>query len=278
MVLKKLYSLRKSHTDGKSQMTLQVLKSAFGKIFQVCQNEGLFQEELGYECIDHGEIQGKTVDVSLELMIRSQKDSLWPIHESIDHYNEEDVFDVIEFLHDKASFPTKGWHHDYMECGWHYTEFDAAKGKARFRNHVNGLLAHYLNGYRLNEEGEIEELPETGLGSLLDARLPPKSENIENQVNSAIRKYRLRSSTFEDRKDAVRELADAFEFIRPKLKKVMVKNDEMALFDLLNNFSIRHHNHKQKTNYDQAIWHSWMFYFFLATIHAAMREIEKKSN
>ena len=34
-------------------------------------------------------------------------------------------------------------------------------------------------------------------------------------------------------------------------------------------------NEKQQTGYDPAIWLSWMFYFYLSTIHAVVRMIEK---
>jgi hypothetical protein len=51
---------------------------------------------------------------------------------------------------------------------------------------------------------------------------------------------------------------------------------KLILFNIANNFGIRHHNEKQKTDYDESIWLSWIFYYCLATIHAALRLIEKK--
>ena len=53
------------------------------------------------------------------------------------------------------------------------------------------------------------------------------------------------------------------------------KPDEGDLFNIVNNFGIRHHNDAQKTQYDKPIWYSWMFYYDLATIHAAVRLIER---
>ena len=46
-------------------------------------------------------------------------------------------------------------------------------------------------------------------------------------------------------------------------------------FNIVNNFGIRHHNQQQKVHYDTAVWYSWMFYFFLATIHAAVGLLAK---
>ena len=36
---------------------------------------------------------------------------------------------------------------------------------------------------------------------------------------------------------------------------------------------VRHHNVRQKTDYDAALWLSWMFYLFLSTIHLVLRKM-----
>lgn len=79
----------------------------------------------------------------------------------------------------------------------------------------------------------------------------------------------------DQRRDAVRNLGDVVEFLRPKIKKVL-KDDESDLFNILNNFGIRHHNDQQRTGYEQSIFLSWLFYHYLAAIHAAVRLIEKR--
>jgi hypothetical protein len=66
------------------------------------------------------------------------------------------------------------------------------------------------------------------------------------------------------------------EFIRPEIEKNISSKDESDLFNIVNNFGIRHHNTKQKTNYDRNIWLSWMFYYYLATLHACLRIIKKQ--
>lgn len=78
-----------------------------------------------------------------------------------------------------------------------------------------------------------------------------------------------------DRRDAVRDLADVLESLRSEAKTVLTKRDEADLFNLANNFGIRHFNAQQKMEYDQDIWLSWMFYYYLATIHAVTRLIER---
>ena len=58
----------------------------------------------------------------------------------------------------------------------------------------------------------------------------------------------------------MRELFDVLEKLRPEVKAEMLRGDEGDLFNIANNFAIRHLNEKQKGNYDSALWHSWMFY------------------
>ena len=44
--------------------------------------------------------------------------------------------------------------------------------------------------------------------------------------------------------------------------------------NIANNFSLRHHNSDQIQNYDQDIWYSWIFHFYLAKYHAVIRLID----
>ena len=76
---------------------------------------------------------------------------------------------------------------------------------------------------------------------------------------------------------AVRELFDVLEKLRPALKQEMFSKDEGDLFNIANNFTIRHLNQKQQSNYDQAIWHQWMFYVNLSTIHVIIRLMNRQA-
>lgn len=56
----------------------------------------------------------------------------------------------------------------------------------------------------------------------------------------------------------------------------ITSNDEKDLFNIANNLMIRHHNDKQKTDYEIGLWLSWMFYVYLSTIHLILRRVELK--
>ena len=104
--------------------------------------------------------------------------------------------------------------------------------------------------------------------------MPSKDSNIVGRINAATNNFRRHGSSIDDRRQAVRDLADVFEYLKPQVQELLAIKDERDLFNIANNFGIRHHNDKQKTSYDAAIWLSWMFYFYLSTIHVVLRKIE----
>ena len=240
------------------------------------EGEGYFQEYFGYYCVDGGDIPGKLgFDLDAHFLRALRKIDIWPIDERYQEYSEEDLFDVIELLYDYVSMPVDGYHHDYSDCGWHYRTFDQRKGQSEYRTVVNEQLRDYREGYELSENGEIRPLPPPGMAQLFEAQVPTGDEN-NKRVEAAIQKFRGRNSSMDDRRHAVRNLADVLEFLRPKVKSILTKKDEGDLFELANRFGVRHHDERQKTQYDPNIWLSWMFYYYLASIHALTRLIEKR--
>jgi hypothetical protein len=118
-----------------------------------------------------------------------------------------------------------------------------------------------------------------GLELIIGAQLVPFDEaNVDSKVRLAIEKWRKRHPTLQDKKEAIRLLADVFEWLKKAkhLEKVLVNKDESDLFNIANNFSIRHHQPAQKGNYDLSIWYNWMFHFYLATYHVAIRLLLKQ--
>lgn len=110
-----------------------------------------------------------------------------------------------------------------------------------YRERANLLLESYKSGFEISEHGEIRELPQPGTAPLLAANLPSTDANVTTRVQSAIAKFRRYRSTAEERRDAIRDLADVLEYLRPQLKTVLTKADEADLFNIANNFGVRHH-------------------------------------
>ena len=261
---------------------LDTMRKLFREVFIYFEDEGYFQQSLGYECVDAGFVAGTLgQSVAGALLLALRKQNLAPIRQAIALYEEDDLFDVIEFLFDHCAKPLDRHYHGFNNCGWHTNPttdtFDPLAGQAELREKLTPLLEAYGPGYELSASGEVLALADPGLAPLLNAPLPaPDKDNVRARVEAAQAKFRRHRSTEGERRDAIRDLADVLEFLRPQLDGVLTNKDDAALFNIADNFAIRHHNAKQQATYDKAIWYSWIFYFYLATIHAAVRLIEKK--
>lgn len=271
------YSQRAGRGPATAPLELNDLKRLFKSQYEQLEGEGYFQEYLGFYCVDSGFNPGRLgTDLQAEVLLSLRKPNLWPISTTIDNWSEDDLFDMLEFLFDHLSKPIERHYHDYSACGWHCSKFDRSSGRLEYRDKLNRLLRAYDSGFELSDQGEVVAIPQTGFEPLLSAELPHRdATNVTSRVDAAIRKFRRHRSSIEDRRDAVRDLADVLEFLRPRLKEILLSKDEQDLFIIANNFGIRHHRTGQKVDYDKAIWLSWVFYYYLATIHAAVRLIER---
>ena len=268
------YSQRTGTNPNPNGLPLADTIALFVRVFDQMHEDGYFHEAFGFECVDAGHIAGKVRDVELEMLLAIRKKGLWPLHTEARSYSEDDFFDVIEFLAQHVSKPVDGTRHDWNNCGMHWETFNQAQGQATFRTKANGVLAHYAKRFELSIVGEVLHKPEAGFEPIFEADIPSKDSNIVGRINSATTRYRRHGSTIDDRRQAVRDLADVLEYLRPKVQALLTAADDKDLFNIANNFGVRHHNDKQKTTYDTGLWLSWMFYFYLSTIHVVLRKIE----
>jgi hypothetical protein len=268
---KRYWSQRKGLT---AKYNFSDTKIAMKAIFDDFTNRGYFQEYYGYNCVDAEDnfVPGKAGDNISNFIFRKLKRRLeWPLN--IKDFDEDTLFDIIELYHDTISYPVDGYYHSFCQCGYHYSSFDAVKGQEEYRKEINEILADYENGYELNNNGEVVLLLAPGLNELTAASIPTKTDEetkIKNRVEWAVKKYRDRHSTKIDRREAVRELADVLEYLRPVLKSAMLTADEKDIGNIANNFAIRHNNKSQKEEYSLP-WLSWIFYLYLSTIHLCLR-------
>jgi len=257
------------------------------------------QEWHGFHCVDAGDVDGRAaMPLANHIEAETGWRSAWPLPEPLidlsgdgwisdDDWNrllqeaEDKLFDLIEYFHDHVSQGIEGDErssfHSWSHCGWHYGAFDPEPAQALFRKRMNRTLMNYRNGFRINGNGHMEHTADEGLDQLIDAVLPTKDPDIAQRVAGAIALYRNRGRTDKDLRLAVRELFDVLEKLRPEVKAEMLRGDEADLFNIANNFTIRHLNEKQKGSYDSALWHSWMFYVNLSTIHVITRLMARKA-
>jgi len=276
MVHRDYYSRRAgSQAEG---IDLTQLRKGLRALYSSLEKLGYFQEAMGYRCVDEGDVPGTMgEDIEAYFFLRLRREGLYPIESCSEQYTEEDVFDIMELLYDHVSQPVSGHHHTYNDCGWHYNEFDEEGGRKEFREEVNRLLSDYGRGYELLVLGEVVALPEPGMKGLFaepETKVDPA--NVEERIVRAQQLFLSRRSSTHDRRDAVKELTDVLEFLRPTVKKQLLKADEQALFNIANNFGIRHHRPSQQTDYDTEIWLSWVFHVYLATLQAVTKTLAKQ--
>jgi hypothetical protein len=194
---------------------------------------------------------------------------------------EDHIFELLEFLYDRVSKPGR-WVEMTTDSGFSFYDYDGYDddaGREEFRSMANSFLPDYKTGFELTRDGNVLAMGTDGLQHILGAEIIPyDEENVDSKVRNAILKWRNRHLSLSEKKEAIRELADVFEWLKKTkgLGTVLDRKDESAIFDIANNFAIRHHDPKQKRNYDRPIWYSWMFHFYLATYHAAIRLLIKK--
>ena len=269
------HSARKA--GGIATVDFDTLKTMFLSAYDHFHSNGYFDEAFGSFCVVSGEIQG-SIGASVEsyVLFTLMRKNVWPVSEKSSFYSEGDLFDMIEFLFDHVSKPQQKDFHDWNNCGYHYSDFSIALGQEEYRQRFNILLKRYGSGYELNNRGELLELAPPGVKHLLAAQLPTSDIRVQEKVETAIERFRRYGSSMDERQTAVRDLADVLEWLRPQIRETLLRTDEQELFNLANNFGIRHLRQDQKLDYDRAVWLSWMFYHYLATINACLHLIERQ--
>ncbi|WCP72195.1 hypothetical protein [Sphingomonas hankookensis] len=271
------YGTRKNGSQAVS-LDLDDLREIVFNAYAFFEGGGYLVDAFGYHCVDRGYepgYVGSDIDVFVRLTL-FRKD-LWPIKDTYSFYSEDDCFTILEFLYDHVSKPADKHYHDWDHCGWHYSNFNKQLGREEFRAKLTVPLERYGTGWELTEAGEIVSLPPSGMKTLVNAPLPTNDKTTQDKVADALMKYRRHGASISDRRDAVRDLADVLEWLRPSIKEALLKEDEQELFKIANNFGIRHMNQNQKLQYDQAVWLSWMFYHYLNTIYAFLHIIKRQS-
>jgi hypothetical protein len=128
--------------------------------------------------------------------------------------------------------------------------------------------------------GAVEDADQPEEGARLPLGIgarPPSAEAelVSAKVADARHLFRSRHSDVGDRRRAVRELVDVLEAIRADVRTELMSGDERDLFNIANNFAIRHNNTSQKRDYDE-LWLGYLFQLFLSNIHLVLRLRERE--
>ncbi|WP_440944975.1 hypothetical protein ACSAZL_12505 [Methanosarcina sp. T3] len=200
--------------------------------------------------------------------------NIWPIENCISSYDEVKLFTVIELLYDHIRVYILGSTYPFEKISVEKEE--TRKKKKEYITEINIILRHYNEGYELSEEGQIQKLSPPGFESLIEENIETiDPKNIDLRVKYAISKFSRYNSSVEEKKEAIRILADVLEYLG-KFGIKLNNKDDSDLFKIINGFDIRHHNRTQQSDYNRDVWYDWMFYTFLASIHVLLKLNDEK--
>jgi hypothetical protein len=255
--------LASTQSDPEQSFELVVRRTSIAVV--ELRSQHFFAETLGFQCVDDNGRVPTSIERELEARVgrgdlTEKPDEAWTLDEFCDY---------VEVHHDLAARPTSGWLHDYGGCGWHPTGFSRASGQAVYRWRINSVLRNSALGLELAEEGE-----DCGrIVQVLDSRLDPRVHEAlaagvvldAPEVAHAVALFRGRAADRETKRSAVVALSRVLEAHRGLLKEGLFSKDEGALFQIANEFDVRHSEHRQRKDYNPAFL-DWTFYWYLSTI------------
>lgn len=267
--MKKYYIERNGLIKRNLQINIKELLSYFYQIYEYFTQKGYFKCAInGIRIESDGnskQILPPLLSPSAEIFFttRLQNKKIYPIDEYYQSYQEETLFAVIEILYDYIGdfdFETKNVVQE--------------KPKQEFCEHINNILRFYKTGYYLEpQNGFIMEIPNEALKKQLEYDGSDMEDEIYQQLSVASTMYYRFDSNEEIKKKAINILADILEKVREDVKVVLnteyqinkTKHDAL-IFDIVNNYNIRHNKDNQKTNYSKEIWYDWMMQYYTSTI------------
>ncbi|MFE3874932.1 hypothetical protein ACFXPX_11100 [Kitasatospora sp. NPDC059146] len=264
------WSARRGASRQTSKTDLPATCRRFASLVARLDDAGYFASAMGQPCVDDSTI-GSLGTFPIEELHRQlgREGGLWPVQRFGEHYDLDDLCDVIEFLADHVRRPTRRHYHSYSNCGWHYDEFDSERGQQLYRSEVNALLAESEIGLMLAESGRLEMVAPGVVEELVTA--VRAAENVHDaddmELEHALSQFRIRGASPMDRRQSVIALAGILERRRALIKTHLLSKDEGALFQIANQFGIRHQDAKQQTEYDSELYLEWIFYWYVATIN-----------
>lgn len=269
--MKKYYAKRNGLLNQSLQISYDELLNYFYGIFKYFLNKGYFQVAFygWYETDQWTSTEYQVFPPILapnpEIFFTTELNNkeVWPIPEYYENYDEATLFTVIEILYDSIGI--------YDQKTGKYLSKDA---KAEFVSSINNILKSYDSGYYLEPSlGYIMHIPNEALKEQLlydEETLPTE---IYDKLSTASKMYYRFNANIEEKKKAISILADILENEREELKEILNNEYEIPknphdkiIFEIVNNFNIRHNRADQKENYSKEIWYDWMMQYYTSVI------------
>ncbi|MGC4773125.1 hypothetical protein ACLQ25_29660 [Micromonospora sp. DT44] len=255
---------------SRQPLSREKAKRRFVSLVAELTRNGYLERVFPGECVDLP--TDVDVDESAKLQEMLGIPDLWPLQPA--QWDDDVFYGVIEVIHDLVARPRERWWHNWNSCGWHYSGFAVTPARALYRWRVNKILADAHIALRLAGEGEdagrLVHMVHDDRRVLVEQALRSPDPKAADQIKHAIALFRGRTATDQDKRSAIVTLAHVLERRRTLLKAELLRRDEGALFNIANEFAIRHENEQQKADYDP-VFLDWIFWWYLATVELTDR-------
>ncbi|MGF1661932.1 MAG: hypothetical protein ACFCVG_05605 [Kineosporiaceae bacterium] len=196
--------------------------------------------------------------------------------------------DVIEALHSAAARPRR--RRERENGGRTFSDHARGPGQDLYRWRINEVLARHDERWRMagdgSERGRLVEVTGDPRDDLVHRLMTPAarestdddgpSDRDRTGVAHAVELFRARDATRETKRSAVFALARVLENRRSLLKDVLLSQDEDALFQIANQFDVRHANGRQRDDYAEEFL-DWIFWWYLATVELTDRVLAQRA-
>lgn len=279
----RLYYSRRRRPAPYQGLSPTGLRGAVAAEVAALANRGYFEDAFGSGCCDsHDDLDSEgqrqlaaaTGNGVRMWLLRPQEDGT-----GIEtQWTEEQFFDFVEALHDLVARPRRRWFHFYRR-EWDYTDFACRPGQAVYRWRVNELLDRSQVPLRLAETGSdvglLVQAAGDGRDDLIERVLEAPAGGNGDEVGHEVLLFRGRGATREAKRSAIVTLYGVLERHRPLLKQQLPSKDEAALFEIANQYDLRHRGTSQRADYDTAFL-DWLFWWYLATVELTDRLLARQ--
>jgi len=199
-------------------------------------------------------------------------DGLWPLR--YQDWDSDTFYGLVEVVHDLLARPRHREQHAGDGCSGHYSNFAQTPAQVLYRWAVDQLLDRYGVGLRLAADGEDKGRLVHAAGDdrdeLVEQALQTPHPGDRNALRHAIALFRSRAADRETKRSAVLALHRVLEDRRTQIKTELMSKDAGALFQIANEFDLRHSGQRQGTDYEDA-YLDWVFWWYLATMELTDR-------
>ncbi|GAA3537417.1 hypothetical protein AFL01nite_12120 [Aeromicrobium flavum] len=262
---------------------LEVQREWAAEMFEF-QRLGFLSRVAPKECVDGEPVPPPDRKIESEVLRRAGLRIAWPLT-SESPLGVDDFYTLVEVIHDLVARPRLRYDHTYGNCGWHFDDYVPGVGQGIYRWKTNALFAQGDLGLALADSGEdrgrLVRAPGDDRDELVLRTLERVSANANQhdddaaEVRHAIAQFRARGASRLDKRAACVSLSGVLERRRQHLKDNLLKKDEGALFQIANEFAIRHQRADQKADYADD-YLDWVFWVYLSTIELTDRIVESQ--